>query len=122
LKHTENFFHEINVHIIQCDSQIQSDTVIRNEQDFAEFLEHGKLNGFGATDFRPVFDRVEQLKEQGEFENLKGLIYFTDGFGIYPERVPDYDVVFAFLNEDKSRSAVPNWALEVIIDEEQLEE
>jgi predicted metal-dependent peptidase len=122
LKHTENFFHEINVHIIQCDSQIQSDTVIKNEQDFVEFLEHGKLNGFGATDFRPVFAHVEQLKEQGEFENLKGLIYFTDGFGIYPEMVPDYDVVFAFLNEDKSRSAVPNWALEVIIDEEQLEE
>jgi predicted metal-dependent peptidase len=110
------------VHIIQCDSQIQSDTVIKNEQDFVEFLEHGKLNGFGATDFRPVFAHVEHLKEQGEFENLKGLIYFTDGFGIYPERVPDYDVVFAFLNEDKSRSAVPNWALEVIIDEEQLEE
>lgn len=121
LKSSENFFHEINVHIIQCDSQIQSDTVIKREEDFEEYLEHGKMNGFGATDFRPVFAYVEELRQKKEFENLKGLIYFTDGYGIYPERMPDYDVIFAFLNEDPNRSKVPNWALEVVIDEETLE-
>ncbi len=121
LKNTENFFHEINVHIIQCDNEIQSDTVIQCEEDFTDFLEHGKLNGFGGTDFRPVFSYVEDLKERGEFENLKGLIYFTDGYGIYPEWMPDYDVIFAFLNEDKNRGSVPVWALPVIIEEEQYE-
>ncbi|MGN0154849.1 MAG: VWA-like domain-containing protein [Lachnospiraceae bacterium] len=121
LKSSENFFHEINVHIIQCDSQIQSDTVIKREEDFEEYLEHGKMNGFGATDFRPVFAYVEELRQKKEFENLKGLIYFTDGYGIYPERMPDYDVIFAFLNEDPNRGKVPNWALEVVIDEEMLE-
>lgn len=121
LKYTGSFFQDIHVRIIQCDAAIQSDTVIRKEADFEDFIQNGKLTGFGSTDFRPVFQHVERLKEQGVFENLKGLIYFTDGYGIYPERMPDYDVIFAFLNEDKNRTAVPNWALQVIVEEEELD-
>lgn len=122
LKGTENFFHKINVHIVQCDNEIQSDTKITNDEDFTAFMQYGKLKGFGATDFRPVFDYVEKLKRQGEFENLKGLIYFTDGYGIYPERMPDYDVIFAFLNEDEHRGNVPPWSMKVILESEELEE
>lgn len=121
LKNAENFFHEINVHIIQCDNVIRSDTVIKQEEDLTEFLQNGKLNGFGGTDFRPVFSYVQELKEKGEFENLKGLIYFTDGYGIYPERMPEFDVIFAFLNEDRNRQSVPNWAIEVVLEEDRLE-
>jgi len=122
LKGTENFFHKINVHIIQCDNEVQSDTKITCDDDFENFMKYGKLNGFGATDFRPVFDYLEQLKGQGEFENLKGLIYFTDGYGIYPERMPDYDVIFAFLDEDENRGPVPPWSLKVILESDLLEE
>ena len=120
LKSSENFFRRINVHIIQCDSQIQSDTKITNDEDFEAFIRYGKLTGFGATDFQPVFEYVERLKEQGEFENLKGLIYFTDGYGIYPQRMPDYQVIFAFLNEDENRSPVPPWSVKVVLEEEEL--
>lgn len=121
LKGTENFFHKINVHIIQCDNEVQSDTKITTDEDFETFMKYGKLTGFGATDFRPVFQYVDRLKGQGEFENLKGLIYFTDGYGIYPERMPDYDVIFAFLEEDENRAQVPPWSLKVILESEQLE-
>lgn len=121
LKRSENFFHEINVHIIQCDAQIEDDYVIKNDEDFQRFLKEGKIHGFGGTDFRPVFSYVEELKSKGEFENLKGLIYFTDGYGIYPEKMPDYDVIFAFLEEDENRGKVPNWAIEVILEEEMYE-
>lgn len=122
LKRSENFFHKINVHIIQCDNQVQSDSKITNDDDFETFVKYGKLNGFGATDFRPVFDYVEKLKEQGEFENLKGLIYFTDGYGIYPERMPDYEVIFAFLDEDGNRGPVPPWSMKVVLESGELEE
>lgn len=122
LKGRENFFHKINFHIIQCDNQVQSDSKITNDDDFEIFVKYGKLNGFGATDFRPVFDYVEKLKEQGEFENLKGLIYFTDGYGIYPERMPDYEVIFAFLDEDENRGPVPPWSMKVILESGELEE
>lgn len=120
LKGTENFFHKINVHIIQCDNEVQSDTKITSDEDFETFMKYGKLNGFGATDFRPVFEYVDKLQTQGEFEKLKGLIYFTDGYGIYPERMPDYDVIFAFLNEDENRGAVPPWSMKVILESESL--
>lgn len=116
LKSSENFFHKVNVHIIQCDSEIRSDTKITGEDDLEAFLKYGKLSGFGATDFRPVFEYIERLREQGEFEKLKGLIYFTDGYGIYPERMPDYDVIFAFPDEDEYRGAPPPWSMKVVLE------
>lgn len=122
LKGGENFFHKINVHIIQCDNEVQSDTKITCDDDFETFMKYGKLNGFGATDFRPVFRYVERLRGQGEFENLKGLIYFTDGYGIYPERMPDYEVIFAFLDEDENRGPVPPWSMKVVLESIALED
>ena len=122
LQNGENFFTKINVHILQCDSEVRQDTKITGREDFDDFLAHGKLTGFGSTDFRPVFDYVEKLREKQEFDNLKGLLYFTDGYGIYPERMPDYDVAFVFLHEDENAPKVPPWAIRIVLDEEALEE
>ena len=115
LKDAESFFTKINVHIVQCDSQVQQDTRIACQEELEDFLGKGRLAGGGATDFRPVFAYVEQLREQGEFENLKGLIYFTDGYGVYPERPPEYQVIFAFLEEDENRIPVPPWSMKVVV-------
>lgn len=122
LQNGENFFTKINVHILQCDSEVRQDTKITGREAFDDFLAHGKLTGFGSTDFRPVFDYVEKLREKQEFDNLKGLLYFTDGYGIYPERMPDYDVAFVFLHEDENAPKVPPWAIRIVLDEEALEE
>ena len=118
----ENFFSKINVHIIQCDSEIRQDIKITERKEFEVFMENGKLTGFGSTDFRPVFSYVEKLREEKEFDNLKGLIYFTDGYGIYPEQMPDYDVAFVFLNDDDHAPKVPSWAIKIVLNEETLEE
>lgn len=120
LRSTDTFFQKVNIHIIQCDATIQEDTIITCEEDLKTFMREGKLNGFGATDFRPVFAYTEGLKESGAFENLKGLIYLTDGYGIYPEKMPSFDTIFAFLGEDKNRQPVPVWAMQVILEEELL--
>ncbi len=122
LQNGENFFTKINVHILQCDSEVRQDTKITGREAFDDFLAHGKLTGFGSTDFRPVFDYVEKLREKQEFDNLKGLLYFTDGYGIYPERMPEYDVAFVFLHEDENAPKVPPWAIRIVLDEEALEE
>ncbi len=121
LKSTENFFNKINVHIIQCDSEVQSDAKITGQDEFDAFCNDIKLTGFGSTDFRPVFRYVEKLRNEREFENLKGLIYFTDGYGIYPEKMPDYDCLFAFLKEDEHAPKLPPWAFKVVLDEDELE-
>lgn len=122
MQQSENFFSKINVHIIQCDSEVRQDIKITDRQEFDAFMANGKLTGFGSTDFRPVFDYVEKLREDGEFDNLKGLIYFTDGYGVYPEWMPDYDVAFVFINEDEHAPKVPTWAIRIVLGEEELEE
>ena len=117
LKGSESFFKKINVHIIQCDSEVRSDTHLKTREDFDAFLKEVRLTGNGGTDFRPAFSYVNELSENGEFTNLKGLIYFTDGYGIYPEKKPDYDCIFAFAAGDDMKPAVPWWGIEVILDE-----
>ena len=79
LKSTESFFTKINLHIIQCDADIQEDAKITCQEEFDEYLKTMQIRGLGGTDFHPVFQYVEQLRKQKEFTNLKGLIYFTDG-------------------------------------------
>lgn len=117
LKSEDTFFKKMNVHIIQCDNQVQNDTVITCDEDFEYFLKNGKLQGFGSTDFTPVFEYVDELRSRGELKSLKGLIYFTDGYGTYPAKMPDYDVAFVFLDEDDKSPAVPPWAAKVVLDE-----
>ena len=115
LRQQENFFTKINLHIIQCDAQIQEDAHITCQRDFEDYLAHMELHGFGGTDFRPVFQYVDQLIRDGAFTNLRGMIYFTDGAGIFPERKPDYDAAFVFVDDDGNSPEVPVWAIKLVL-------
>ena len=121
LKSSEAFTRDVNIHLIQCDAKVQADTKIRNLRDVDKMMEGFVVRGFGGTDFRPAFDYVEQLRRRGEFKNLKGLIYFTDGFGRFPEKTPDFDAAFVFMDDGDQIPAVPPWAMKALIDEEQLD-
>jgi predicted metal-dependent peptidase len=115
-KQIENFFTRVNIHIIQCDADLQEDIKITNTQEFEKYLQTMQLHGLGGTDFRPVFTYVDQLIENKEFENLKGLIYFTDGWGTYPSRKPNYETAFIFLDEDYGEIPdVPPWAIKLVL-------
>ena len=122
LSGSDTFFKKMNVHIIQCDHEVQRDTKITGADDLDYLLKNEKLTGFGSTDFRPVFAHVEELLNKGEFENLKGLVYFTDGYGVYPQKMPPYDVMFVFLDNGDEGPDVPPWAVKVLLDYEELEE
>lgn len=121
MQQKENFFSKINVHILQCDSALQKDTKITSKEEFDAFIKNEKLTGFGSTDFRPVFEYVDSLRENGEFDDLKGLLYFTDGYGIYPETMPAYDVAFVFLEDDENIPQVPSWAIKIVLEQEEFE-
>ncbi len=116
LKSVESFFSKINLHIIQCDAAIQEDVKITSQEEFDEYIKTMKLHGFGGTDFRPVFRYVDKLIKDKEFTNLKGLIYFTDGFGIFPEKQPDYKTAFIYINEGYENPEVPAWAIKLILE------
>ena len=78
------------------------------------------LYGEGGTDYRPAFAYVDDLLEKGEFEELRGLIYFTDGYGIYPARMPAYKTAFVFMQQDYRDVDVPPWAIRLVLEEEDL--
>ncbi|WP_172135702.1 VWA-like domain-containing protein [Adlercreutzia sp. ZJ473] len=119
LKKQEDCSHEVNIHVIQCDAKVQSDTKIGDLRDVDRLMESFTIRGMGGTDFRPAFSYVDKLRRDGELSDLKGIIYFTDGIGDFPEKVPDYDTAFVFLDEgDNYIPKVPPWAMRVLIDKE----
>ena len=120
LKSTESFFSKINLHIIQCDADIQEVVKITNQHEFDEYLKNMKIHGLGGTDFRPVFEYVEQLRNNKEFSNLKGLIYFTDGYGTFPAKKPDYDAAFVFIDDEYNNPDVPPWAIKLILQKDEI--
>lgn len=120
LKSTESFFTKINLHIIQCDAAIQEDVKITTQSEFDEYLKNMKLHGFGGTDFRPVFSYVDSLVEIKEFDNLKGLIYFTDGYGTFPAKMPSYDTAFVFIDENYEIPDVPAWAIKLVLRKDEI--
>jgi len=120
LKQSESFFMRINVHIIQCGAAIQEDRKITSQEDFDNYIKTMKLFGFGGTDFRPVFSYVDELIDSHEFTNFKGLIYFTDGFGEYPQYRPDYDTAFVFCTDIAETPEVPVWAIKLVLSPEEL--
>ncbi|MCD8214699.1 MAG: VWA-like domain-containing protein [Clostridiales bacterium] len=114
-----SFFNRVKIHVIQCDNKVRRDTVIENSEQLERLFNDVELVGFGGTDFRPAFEYVEEIKPS--LKNLKGLIYFTDGEGIYPEKPPSYDTAFVFLKEHYYDAEVPSWAVKLILDKEELE-
>ena len=120
LQESESFFSKINVHIIQCDADIQEDAKITCREEFDEYLKTMKIHGLGGTDFRPVFNYVDELIHNKEFNNLKGLIYFTDGYGDFPAKKPDYETAFVFLDDEMNNYDVPPWAIKLVLQKEEI--
>ena len=120
LKNTESFFSKINLHIIQCDAEVQEAIKITSQEEFDDYLKNMKLKGFGGTDFRPAFSYVDELINKGEFTRLKGIIYLTDGWGVFPERKPNYDAAFVFIREDNFEPNVPPWAIKLVLDKNEI--
>lgn len=110
-----SFSQRVNVHIIQADQRVQSDTKITSLADLDRWRRQVKLRGLGGTDFRPAFRYVSELAGAGEFSDLAGLIYFTDGWGIYPTRMPPYKTAFVFYDEDHRPELVPPWAIQLTL-------
>ena len=93
LSESESFFRKLHIHIIQCDDRGQEDVVIRNH---------------------------EELLAKKTFTKLRGLIYFTDGYGTFPMKKPPYDTAFVFMKEDYRDVDVPPWAMKLILEKEEL--
>ena len=107
----------VNFHLIQCDAKVQQDVEITTLDELEQFMDELVLWGRGGTDFRPAFEYIEELRRKGGLSNLNGVIYFTDGMGVYPVKKPDYPVAFVFDSvtlDDIPK--VPAWAIRYLLD------
>lgn len=69
---------------IACDAEVQEVAVFQSGDEIKL-----PLKGGGGTNFRPVFEYIEQ-----EGINPACLIYFTDMAGCFPDDAPDYPVLW----------------------------
>ena len=104
---SDSYFKKTNIHIIQCDEQVQQDRLITNREEMEAYMRDFTIIGQGGTDFRPAFEYVNGLIRQGAFHRLKR---------------PVYDTAFVFLKDQYTDISVPAWAMKLIMEPEQLTE
>lgn len=119
LTQEDSFFRKSRIRIIQCDNQVRMDQVVSSTEELKYLLEHFEIAGGGGTDFRPAFAYVNELLKTKALQNLSGLLYFTDGKGIYPKKRPPYKTAFLFL-EDYEEDTVPPWAIRLRLEPEEF--
>lgn len=69
---------------VSCDTEIHDIIEMENGKEFK-----AQLRGGGGTDFKPVFEKVEEKQW-----NPKCLVYLTDGYGSFPQEDPGYPVIW----------------------------
>ncbi|MDO5477485.1 MAG: VWA-like domain-containing protein, partial [Eubacteriales bacterium] len=121
LRSIGQFFHTTEVHLLECDEHVQQERVFHSPEELERYADNFRVRGGFGTDFRPVFSWIEEKRRTGEIRDLAGLMYFTDGMGVYPEKPTDYDTAFVFFNDEElDDSKVPDWAIRLYIDGERL--
>lgn len=78
-------YENVTLTLVCCDAEITNTQVIATEEDLSKI----NFKGGGGTDFRPVFDWMKKEKP-----NAKVLIYFTDGYGEFPEDIPNLKMLW----------------------------
>jgi predicted metal-dependent peptidase len=82
-----------SITVIQCDTELRGEPIVYLPEDELELTVHGR----GGTNFRPVFDWIEENMD----EEPSALIYFTDmGSSDWPDIEPDYPLFWARTTSD----------------------
>ena len=110
------FFERFNLHVIECDCEVQQDTRLTTLDELSGWLQSMTLHGGGGTDFRPAFRYIDGLIEAGEFAHLQGILYFTDGYGVFPDAPPAYRAIFVMLQYRYDDIDLPPWAEKLVLE------
>jgi len=103
--------------LLQCDTEIQNEILLETTGQVDELFRNFRAKGFGGTDFRPVFRRVEELRKNGELPSVRGLLYLSDGCGHFPVQSPDYPVAFLIPSEDERWWSGPDWVTRLLFNQ-----
>ena len=69
IQERDSFFHKSQIRIIQCDNQVHSDTIIKEQRDIPKLLHNYELIGGGGTDIRPDYSYIIKILEDDEYQN-----------------------------------------------------
>ena len=116
----DSFFSRFNIHILQCDMEIRDIAVITSYRQFETYIRTVEIKGLSGTDFRPVFTYIEEQIRKGAFRRFGGLLYFTDGDGVYPSSPPPWKTAFLF-PENTRRITVPPWAVRYTLEGDEFD-
>ena len=104
---------------LQCDTKIQQEVLLETPEQVEELFRSFSARGFGGTDFRPVFQRVEERRRDGSLPRVRGLLYLSDGYGDYPDQAPDYPTAFLIPEENRGGWADKvNWITRLYLNED----
>ncbi len=118
------FTQRCRIRVLQCDDGVREDTLVTSPEQMERLGSSFMIVGGGGTDFRPAFAYLEQLREKGAFSRLRGMLYFTDGKGIYPAKRPPWETAFVFVGdqtEKENEPEIPAWAMRLTLDPEELQ-
>lgn len=82
------------LHLMSCDAAVHSHHILNADDDI--FGMKPELKGGGGTSFIPPFEKVEE-----ELLEPAVLIYFTDGYGSFPDTPPPYPVIWVMTTDIK---------------------
>ncbi|MCR4595310.1 MAG: VWA-like domain-containing protein [Lachnospiraceae bacterium] len=89
-----NLTEDSEIIIFECDDQIRVEDRLRGDQIRPGAFARRMLHGGGGTSFVPVIERVSKLSEAESERPIRALIYLSDAYGIFPDKAPDYPVIF----------------------------
>ena len=90
LKSQDSFFRQCRILVMQADNAVRDEVWLNDLDALDRYTAQFTLVGGGGTDFRPAFARIAQLRQDGALRDLQGVLYFTDGKGIYPAKRPPF--------------------------------
>lgn len=96
---------ECRLVLIQCDAAVQSVETYEPYEDpqfVASPSSKYQVRGRGGTDFRPVFDWIDD-QHDSIATTLDALIYCTDGGGHFPKDEPGYPVMWIGSNAERAQ-------------------
>ena len=91
-------FSNVKLTVLSCDAKVHTIGEVSTEDDIHEL----KLQGGGGTDFRPVFEWLEENKP-----SVRILIFFTDGFGEFPTDAPNMKTLWCITERGIDLKQIP---------------
>ena len=120
LKSQDSFFRQCRILVMQADNAVRDEVWLNDLDALDRYTAQFTLVGGGGTDFRPAFARIAALRREGSLRDLQGVLYFTDGKGIYPAKCPPFEVAFLFLEDGTPPPDVPPWAMRLVLQPEEF--